>query len=266
MKTHLLVKCDDYYLSVSADAPTLAALGHRWGFVTLSGSDTPGLVAQAQAVLDQMLGRPQSIAVELAPGVPDGFLDWQVGDTVDTVDDAGDPISPRVLSIQVDESDDGRIRYRPELDRIRIDPVVRLSRAVRRMADGSATGRIESAQPATIEQAPALATIRSELPPFSPTADTVAAGISQPWKLRAPTRITQMVAQLREAGSSSTSLALWVNGVPVLSWSISAGAVVGYSAPGDYLDVDAGSDVQVEIQAAGSGAAGLVVRPFTISP
>lgn len=256
----LLVRWSGGWIEVtSAAAPAGVEPGRREGFLQL-GSVTSAAEAErvALAVLAQRDEPAVAVSSVVEPaGGDDPFIDFDVGDFITVPDEAGAPMAARVRSLGVSEDDMGNPVFEPELSSIHDEAEVRLQRWLKRLANGSLGGTVESATPTTVHVPPPPPDRYQEFPPFS-LPGTLAISTSGAYRPSIHARIVRVSATLRSVGTTGTTVQVIRNGSVVATLTIAAGAVqASVDAAIDVIPTDL---IQAAVTAAGTAASDLVVQ------
>jgi hypothetical protein len=266
----LLVRWANGFTEVT-DAASIAEHGRKEGFLALGNVQSEETAERICEALFAKLAQPQ-VATTMAilpTGVGDQpWLDWFVADFLNAPDDEAGVSSQRVRALTTSADDEGNPIHVPELRDQVEDESERVHRWLKRLANGALGGATHQPAPAQAGIGiPQLVPVRwSELPPFSypgPIA-TDESGLYYPVS---STRIIRLGASLRVAGTTETTVELWINGVVATGGTLTfGGGGLGVSAR-DYttveVDISTGSAVQVKCTGAGTGAEDLLVQLST---
>lgn len=246
------------------DAASIAAYGRREGYLELGAVNSLAEVNRVGAAVLALKAQPQiATRATLEPAGADTPYDsFEVADSITVPDESGAGASMRVMALSVTEDDMGNPTFVPELRSLADEADRRLQRWLKRMANGTLAGSVESATPAAPQSDagdPPKEGGTLEAPPFS--LASLALSTSDRYYPPTATRVIRLVASLKTAGSSPTSLYLLKNGAQTQGLTIPASdnieavdCSVPYSGPEqDYM--------QVQVTAVGTGAAGLTVQP-----
>ncbi|HTM85352.1 MAG TPA: hypothetical protein VL179_10725 [Mycobacterium sp.] len=238
--------------------PSAVTIGRREELLTLGGVSDPERVdAIAMSLLNVTHRTRTTVAAGVHPtGTDRPYVDYLVGDSV-----LIGAVRQRVTSITVSEDEDGQVQYVPEL----VDPLTleeeRIQRVIKRMADGTAGGRSESARPAVLPVAPTAGGGPAEAVVFSYPGLLVEGARSSPYSPPYPLLLTHAVLSLGIAGLADSTIDVLVNGTTIVSATIPAGSThtVVPITLADYY-VRPGDVVMVSTAVAGASAEGISVQ------
>lgn len=263
----LLVRWQGGYIEVE-DAASIATYGRCEGFLSLGNvPSAEQATVQATAILNQRAAPQVSVVAGVEPtGVGDVPLDdFGVGDSVTAPNQAGVNESLRVKAVTVTEDAEGNPVFAPELSTVLEETEAAYARWLKRMANGTLHGTIESASPATTSPTQAPQQQGGGLPELPPFSFGGALTVSTSGRYYPPinVQLTKMVVSLGTAGSTSTTVVLRKNGAIIGTATVGGAAgnkvevalAVSLQADTDYLSCS--------ITAVGTGATDLVVQPRT---
>jgi len=261
----LLVRFGDGYHEV-IDQDSINAHGRKEGFLQLGAAQTEEDVDRICEALFERLGWAQvatTMAIDptLAGDVPN--IDFRKGDYLPAPDETGGTSSQRVRAVTTTvEPETGKLIHVIELRDAIEEETERLERWLKRLANGALGGTTNQPSPAVGGTGGGqLESISfGELPPFS-FPGPISTDLSGHYRPIAATRIVRWSASLRVAGSTSTTVALKINGSTVDT--ITLGAADQYESENFAVDVSTGTIVQVEVTAAGTDAEDLLVQIIT---
>jgi hypothetical protein len=256
LRNVILVAYKTGHVEVS-DAVSIAANGRRETYLELGTVEDRDLAIDvATAVLEVQSQRRASVVVDPLPRyAPDGFIDFQLGDTLSTFGDQ------RVVGLTISQDDEGRASVIPELkDRVSVREE-EVNRWLRRLSDGAMGGATEQASRTYPAPVPVLRGRVLELPPFSYDGVLAPGIISEPYSPTVPQQIVHIVVNLRVAGSTNTGIRV-VDEVGNVRCSVTVPSGRKLWAedvsPPEYISP--GRQILVDVPTAGTDAAGLTVQ------
>jgi hypothetical protein len=197
----LLVAFKDSCVYVT-DAPSIALYGLRESYLELGTVESRDLAIEvAEAVLAVQSQRRATLVLDPLPRyAPDGFIAYQLGDTLATLGDQ------RVVGITISSDEDGRASVIPELrDRVAIEQEA-LDRLLRRVADGTMKGLTEQTTRATPSPRLAKPGRVKNIDTFSYDGALTDGLVSPPFNPPVPMQLTHIITNLRVAGSGPTGI------------------------------------------------------------
>jgi hypothetical protein len=230
----LLVAFKDSCVYVT-DAPSIATYGLRESYLELGTVESRDLAIEvATAVLAVQSQRRASLIVDPLPRyAPDGFIDYQLGDTLAALGDQ------RVVGLTISSDDEGRASVIPELrDRVAIEQEA-LDRLLRRVADGTMKGATEQSTRATPSPRLAKPGRVKNIDSFTYDGVLVAGIVSPPFNLPVPMQLTQNVSSSDKIHSGRRLYAVDIN-------------------PPEFVSVR--TQLVVDVPTAGTGAEALTVQ------
>lgn len=247
------------------DSAAITAYGYRSKHVKLPQVRTEG---QARKILDALLdlfGRERvQFTADIHPRIEEQipWISYGVGDWVNVPNRDGDLESVRVRSITSAVDENGLVRHSIVAGDVIYEQEEQLQAWLARRAPGSLGGRTHQSMPQLDTRQPAVSKVRAGHNIFHlQGAVAVSASEGQPPEFSG--RLSEAVVTLTTAGTSTTTVAVRVNGSSV--GSVNLGSGVTRAVLDLAVDVDPATDlISVEITAAGSGAAGLVVTAKTV--
>lgn len=259
-----LVRWADGFHEVE-DAASIAEHGRKEGFISLADvQSTKEAEAVCAALFASMAGPQIATTMAIDPtGVDDvPYTHFRKGDSISAPAYEGGVTSQRVRALTTTETENGRVLFVPELRAVVQEEAERIQRWLKRMANGAVGGTTSAPSPTTgggvtdgFSPIPQV-----ELPPFS-YAGPIGLDLSGVYRPIKATKLTRLAASLRVAGSTTTTIALLINGSSEETISLVASDTYEY-IPID-IDVTVGTAIQVQTTAAGTGAEDLVVQILT---
>lgn len=259
-----LVRWADGFHEVE-DAASIAEHGRKEGFLSLGDvQSTKEADAICAALFESMAGPQVATTMAIDPtGVDDmPYTHFRKGDSITAPAYEGGTASQRVRALTTTEDENGRVIFVPELRAVVQEEAERIQRWLKRLANGALGGTTNAPSPAsTGGGTEGFSPIpQVELPPFS-MAGGVYADLSGVYRPIKATKLTRLAASLRVAGSTTTTVALLINGSSEETLSLVAGDTYEYKSI--EIDVSVGTAIQVQTTAAGTGAEDLVVQILT---
>lgn len=246
------------------DASSISTYGRREGFLALGAVQS---LAEARRVADAVLANSSSPRISTTAAIePSGsgdvpYDDWDVADYL-AAPVSGDPTTKRVMALTVTEDAEGNPIYVPELGSLRDDEDRRLQRWLKRMANGTLGGSVESATPyanAGADGGKLNEKEFRELPPWTYPGEMSTADISERWYPPFAMAIRRVRVSLVTTGSTDTIIGIVVSGTLVETFTLAAGAnTTGNEATS--IALDPSDYVQVVIVQAGTDASDLSVQ------
>lgn len=247
------------------DNTSITAHGRKEAFLQLGDVQSKAEVEIICRALFVAMADPQ-IATTLAidpTGIGDvPYANFRKGDYITAPAYEGGTASQRVRALTVTESDNGNVIFVPELRHIVQEQAELTQRWLKRLANGALGGASNAPSPAQGGGGGSgLTPINQvELPPFS-YPGPVLADVSGHYRPIKATRLVRIAASLRVAGSTTTTVALLIDGTSVETLSLAAGDQ--YETKSIQRDVTTGSVIQVQTTAAGTDAEDLTVQIVT---
>lgn len=260
----LLVRWSDGYHEV-VEQDSIDEHGRKEGFLQLGALQSTEEVETVCAALFEAMANPQISTVLAVDPTGNGDtpgIHFVKGDYIVAPAEEGGTASQRVRALTTTEDENGNPIFVPELRSAIEEETDRLNRWLKRLANGALGGSTNTPSPApTGGGAPGIEPVRfAELPPFS-YPGPVALDLSGEYRPITATRVVRWWISLRVAGSTTTSVALLVNGVAVDTLSLASGD--RYESTSFEVDLSVGSTVQAQITQAGTSAEDLVVQIVT---
>lgn len=264
----LLVRwADGYHEVIQQDS--IDEHGRKEGFLQLGALQSTEEVETVCASLFDYMANPQISTVLAVDPTGNGDtpgIHFVKGDYITAPAEEGGTASQRVRSLTTTEDDNGNPIFVPELRSAVEEEVERLNRWLKRLANGALGGSTNTPSPApTGGGSPGIEPVRfEELPPFS-YPGPVDLDISGHYRPITGTRIVRWSASLRVAGTTSTTVALIINGTTQDTITLGGGGtgVSDYEAESFEIDVSTGTVIQVQVTSAGTAAEDLVIQIIT---
>lgn len=251
------------------DQDSIDEHGRKEGFLQVGVLQSEEEVETVCAALFARMANPQISTVLAVDPTGNGDtpgIHFVKGDYITAPAAEGGTASQRVRALTTTEDENGNPLFVPELRSAIEEEADRLNRWLKRLANGALGGSTDTPSPAqTGGGTPGLEPVRfAELPPFS-YPGPIAEDISGHYRPIAGTRIYRWSASLRVAGSSTTTVALVINGSAVDSITLGGEGLgsAAYEATAFEVDVSVGSVIQVQITDAGVDAEDLLVQIIT---
>lgn len=265
----LLVKYEGGFTEV-IDQPSIDEHGRKEGFLQLGGVQSEGAVETICAALFERIARPQiSTTMAIDPtGIGDvPNIDFRKGAYIMAPDESGAIVSQRVRSLATSvDPETGKLLHVPTLRDAIEEETEQLERWLKRLANGALGGTTNTPSPAAggSDGARLESILFRELPPFSFPGD-IFTDTSGHYRPISATRIMRWSASLRVAGTTSTTVALIINGTTEDTITLGGGGtgVSAYESAQFEIDITTGTIVQVQVTAAGTSAEDLLVQVVT---
>ena len=243
--------------------------GRKEGFLQLGALQSESAVETVCEALFEHMANPQISTVLAIDPTGNGDtpgIHFVKGDYIVAPAEEGGTASQRVRSITTTTDENGNPIFVPELRTAVEEEVERLNRWLKRLANGALGGSTNTPSPTQGGAgAPGVEPVRfAELPPFS-LPGAVVTDISGHYRPITATRIYRWSASLRIAGTTSTTVALLVNGSTVDTITLGGGGtgVAAYESASFEVDVSVGSVIQIQTTTAGASAEDLLVQIIT---
>ena len=245
------------------DATSVAANNQRTAFVDLGDVNS---AATAQAIGEQLLTLrkdPQfAHSLTLLPVGSQPYEDFENGDTVTHPNEIGTTSASRVRAITLTESDDqGILTYGLELNDTRMELEERHNNWLERQSMGSLAGGAQVTSRSGEPLAPSVRISTTNVAEFSYNNSTLTASYSPKRPADWTGNLIEIYATLTTAGSTTTTVRVYQNGVQLgADLTFAAGvttAEVDLGATPCYRNVDL---FQARIVTVGTGAEGLDVQ------
>lgn len=258
----LLVRWSAGYTWVT-DSASILAYRRREAYLSAAATSEAEAVRIATALLADRASPGVGTQATLEPsgGADSPYVDFRVGDWVTAPDQTETPASVRVTSLTVTEDDEGNPVFVPELGTIREERDRANQRALKRMANGSLGGTVESA---TTARSPIPERRRPPTAPLGPFSIPGLVILAASGRYYPPSNVLalRLIASLTVAGSGDTTVVLYRNDVPVATATLTTGELLADVV----VDVTFGSTdyATVATTAVGTDAEGLVVQVPTV--
>lgn len=272
----LLVRYKGGYKTVE-ESTAYGTMGYRAeGFLSLADVDdltTAQNAAQVALLGDLSLGsRTVTADVEPLTAAETPYLGYRIGDDITLPDESGTPTAYRVVSITVDEDDDGVITFTPELESPMAVEVQRVRTWLGRLSSGTLNGRSNLASIATSVSSEIIPGGRQEITTQVFSQQVVEALESPSWQPARRSRFTFVDITLLVPGSTATVIEVRKNGV-ALTWNQNGTDTTQFLVPAGVYHVIGilnDQDIVVEeldritmaVTTAGTGAEQLSVNCF----
>lgn len=264
----LLVRWADGYHEVTDD-DSITARGRKEGFLQLGALQSTEEVETVCAALFEYMANPQIstvLAIDPTGSGDTPGIHFVKGDYITAPAEEGGTSSQRVRSITWTEDENGNVIPALELRTAIEEEIDNVNRWLKRLANGALGGVTNTPSPAGGSGgAGGIEPIRfAELPPFS-FPGPISTDLSGHYRPVTATRIVRWSASLRVAGTSTTTVALLVNGSTQDTITLGGGGtgVSDYEATAFEIDVSTASVVQVQVTSAGTDAEDLLVQIVT---
>lgn len=242
------------------DAGSIASHGRREGYLTTAAGSVDEAVRVGEAILS-VSAQPEVVTTaSIEPqGGDEPYINFQVGDLVTIPDETGTPVAMRVRSVSVTTDPEGNPVYVPELGSMAEERAQRVQRWLKRMANGTIGGSVESASPAPPLPAPKGAKSKAQDPiVFSNPTMTIA--MSGRYHTTGAGRVVEVHGSLEEAGTTDTVFDVYEFGVLVVpnvtilagDFDVTVTVDIPFHSKVSYFNV--------ALTAAGAGASGLTVE------
>lgn len=256
----LLVRWAGGYLTVT-DAASVATHGRIRAPLRLEGIAYRDVAERIATERLPALAHPRVATVAgVVPVAADDqpYTAYRVGDYLTADDETGAGRLQRVRSITVEEDENGELEFAPELRDVVLERDDLVAATIKRAANGTVGGQVQSASFVSCEAAPPLVEDLEQPPPFS-FPGTIRLKESGEYEFQSLTRIFGVVLKSVGVGTGTTTLRWKHNGtVFATSLSLVAGAVRNvdlgldrYFERGDRLRVEAtaaGGHTEVTVQ------------------